>query len=92
MAFVMPKAIIKEKMAVLEEIPNSCSANAGKTVRSRPIIPPTKALMTTKSENCFQFSFNPNFIFSMVKDFDRLTKLYIHQKVSMHQSRFREVV
>ena len=60
MALVIPNAMINVKMAVFEEIPKSCSASCGHTVCSNPIIPPTKALITTKSENYRQFSLRPN--------------------------------
>ena len=47
MALARPKAAMKEKTAVLEVTPNSCSARPGRTVRSIPIIPPTNMLAAT---------------------------------------------
>jgi hypothetical protein len=58
-ALVIPNAVINERIAVLDAIPNSNSANWGKIVLSIPIIPPTKALTITNMINCLQFSFNP---------------------------------
>jgi hypothetical protein len=54
-------------MADADSIPKWEEANSGMMVRSSPIIPPTKALINTSSENCFQFSRNPAFeIFNVV--------------------------
>ena len=44
---VTPKTTMKERMAVLAAIPKSASAICGMMVRSRPIIPPTKAFTIT---------------------------------------------
>ena len=60
MAFVMPKATIKESMADFEDKPNSVSANCGIIERSKPTIPPTKAFTMTNKPNCCQFSLSPN--------------------------------
>ena len=38
---------------------NSCSAMAGRMLRSMPIIAPTNALTTTSKENCAKFSRKP---------------------------------
>src|SRR5262249_35998266 len=43
----------------LEAMPNCSAPINGTTVRSRPTMPPTKALMTTSSVNCFQFFLSP---------------------------------
>lgn len=48
---IITYAIINVRMAIFEEIPKSCSASWDKTILSNPIIPPTKALITTNSEN-----------------------------------------
>jgi hypothetical protein len=44
MALMIPKTIIKDRIAVFEAMPNSIAANFGIIVFSIPIIPPTKAL------------------------------------------------
>ncbi|WP_409012520.1 hypothetical protein [Arcicella rosea] len=61
MALLKPKAVMKESIATFDTIPNSCSANWGMIERSKPTMPPTKALTITKSVNCCQFSLRPNF-------------------------------
>jgi hypothetical protein len=38
----------------------SRSPTSGKTLRSRPTMPPTKAFRATKSENCAAFARNPS--------------------------------
>ena len=59
-AFTSPKVMMKEKIAVFRTSPNSCDPTSGTTVRSRPTMPPTKALTSTRSANCRQFSLSPS--------------------------------
>ncbi len=59
-AFTTPKLTMKETMIVAEPMPNSSAPISGTTVRSRPTMPPTKALIRTSKANCGQFSFSPN--------------------------------
>src|SRR5215211_1424728 len=59
-ALTTPKETMKESAIVREARPNSCSASSGTTVRSNPTIPPTKALIRTRSVNCCQFSRSPS--------------------------------
>ncbi len=59
-ALTTPKAMMKENTTTSEPMPNSPVPMSGTTVRSRPTIPPTKALTKTKSENCCQFSRRPS--------------------------------
>src|SRR5215217_1941190 len=59
-ALTTPKETMNEKMAVLRTSPNSCEPMSGTTVRSRPTIPPTKALISTSKENWPAFSRNPS--------------------------------
>src|SRR5829696_4716755 len=58
-AFTTPKETMNEKIAVLRTSPNSSEPTSGTTVRSRPTIPPTKALTSTSMANCRQFSLRP---------------------------------
>src|SRR5829696_1618712 len=58
-ALTTPKETMKESAIVREARPNSCSASSGTIVRSNPTIPPTKALIRTRSVNCCQFSSRP---------------------------------
>src|SRR5262249_8548587 len=55
-----PKLTMKETTIVVEATLNSSAPISGTTVRSSPTIPPTKALMSTRSENCCQFSRSPS--------------------------------
>src|SRR5260221_10836855 len=55
-ALITPKLTMNDRIAVRDAIRKSCSASSGMTARSRPTIPPTKALMTTSSVNCCQFA------------------------------------
>src|SRR5574341_513410 len=59
-ALTTPKLTMKETMPVLEVRPNSRSPMRGTTVRSRPTMAPTKALISTRSENWPRFSCRPN--------------------------------
>ena len=65
MAFETPNTIINDSIKEVDTILNSSSASFGKIVRSKPIIPPTKALTINNRLNCCQFSFNPNCIVSV---------------------------
>src|ERR1043166_4413049 len=51
--------MMKEKTTTSDLMPNSCVPIRGTIVLSSPTIPPTKALMTTSSVNCCQFSRMP---------------------------------
>ena len=51
---------MNEKTTTSEPIPNSSVPMSGTTVRSRPTMPPTKALTRTRSENCARFSRRPS--------------------------------
>ncbi len=80
MALVTPNATMKDNMAVLEERPKAVSANWGKMERSKPIMPPTKALMMTKRVNCPAFSFKPSLMVPKVGALmDNATKLRASQ-------------
>src|SRR5690348_1304741 len=59
-ALTTPKLTMKETTIVVEAILNSCAPMSGTTVRSNPTMPPTKALISTRSENCRQFSRRPS--------------------------------
>jgi hypothetical protein len=61
-ALTRPKLTMKERIALLEAMPNSRSAMRGSTVRSNPTMPPTNALTTTSSENCPRFCVRPKTI------------------------------
>src|SRR5262249_34805914 len=50
---------MKETTNVVEAILNSSEPISGTTVRSRPTMPPTKALIRTRSENCGQLARRP---------------------------------
>ena len=50
-ALVTPKLTMNETIAVFDARPNSRSPMSGTTVRSRPTMAPTKALISTRSEN-----------------------------------------
>src|SRR5438034_4680139 len=56
----MPKLTMNESIALFDVRPKSRSARSGKTARSRPTSPPTKALTTTSSANCRQFRRRPS--------------------------------
>ncbi len=58
-ALTTPKLIMKETMAVFDASPNSCSPIRGTTVRSRPTMEPTNAVIRTRSENWGKFSHRP---------------------------------
>jgi hypothetical protein len=59
-ALTSPKVTMNEKMAVLSISPNSWAPMSGTTVRSRPTIPPTKALTSTRRANWPRFSRRPS--------------------------------
>ncbi len=59
-AFVTPKVAMKEIAAALEVIPKSASPMSGRTVRSIPTMPPTKAFVTTSSRILGRLSPSPN--------------------------------
>jgi hypothetical protein len=59
-ALIRPNVMMNEKTTISEPIPNSLVPISGTTVRSRPTMPPTKALMRTRSENCGRFSRSPS--------------------------------
>ena len=50
-AFTMPNAAMNVSVEENAVRPNSSSASSGRTVRSWPIIPPTRALTPTSSRN-----------------------------------------
>lgn len=54
-----PKLMMKDRVTAELSIWNYSAPISGTTVRSIPTMPPTKALMSTSSENCRQFSFRP---------------------------------
>src|SRR5262249_16900853 len=54
-----PKLTMKETTNVVEAILNSSEPISGTTVRSRPTMPPTKALIRTSRENCGQLARRP---------------------------------
>src|SRR5688500_2300427 len=56
----MPNNMMKESRAVLAARWKSCSAMAGKMLRSRPTMAPTNALTSTSSENCAAFARSPS--------------------------------
>src|SRR3989339_1046446 len=58
-ALTNPNPTMKDRMTLLETSPNSCSAIRGRMARSRPTIPPTKALTRTRRENWARFSRKP---------------------------------
>ena len=58
-ALAAPNASTKARMAVLERSPKSCLPTSGRTLRSRPTIPPTSAFSATRSENWAAFSRRP---------------------------------
>ena len=62
MALVIPNAVIKDRIAVLDDTPNVTLANSGKMDRSIPTIPPTKAFTMIRMVNCFQFSLSPKVV------------------------------
>src|SRR5438876_28341 len=59
-ALTMPKLTRNDRTIVLEASPNSCPAMRGTTVRSRPAMAPTIALMTTTSTNWRQLAPRPS--------------------------------
>src|SRR5262245_44489660 len=58
-ALVRPKVAMNDTATVAEVMPKSASASAGRIERSRPTMPPTKALIATSSVNCDQFAPRP---------------------------------
>src|SRR4030067_978472 len=58
-ALTNPNPTMNERMTLLETRPNSRSAIRGRMARSRPTIPPTKAVTRTRSENWARFSRRP---------------------------------
>ena len=58
-ALLRPKATMKVNAVVSAVNPNTFVARSGRTVRSWPIIPPTSALMPTRSVNCARFARSP---------------------------------
>src|SRR6516165_968232 len=58
-ALTTPKLTMKDMTMVVEAMWNSSAPISGTTVRSSPTMPPTKALTSTSSENCRQFSRSP---------------------------------
>src|SRR5262249_52597504 len=58
-ALMTPKLTMKETTNVVEAILNSSEPISGTTVRSRPTMPPTKALIRTSRENCGQLARRP---------------------------------
>ena len=58
-AFTMPNAAMNVSVDEKAVSPNSCSASSGRTVRSWPIIPPTRALTPTRRRNWLRFSLSP---------------------------------
>jgi len=56
----MPKTTMNESTAVRASRWKSCSAIAGRIVRSSPTIAPTNALITTSRENWARFSRIPS--------------------------------
>ena len=59
-AFTTPNATMNVSVAVKAVSPNSASASSGRTVRSWPIMPPTRALTPTSSANWPRFSLSPS--------------------------------
>src|SRR5438094_5505690 len=57
---------MKESTAARAARWKSCSAIAGKMLRSMPTIAPTKALTTTRRENCARFARSPRRIVALV--------------------------
>src|SRR5690348_10729731 len=58
-ALTTPKLAMKETTKVVEAILNSSEPISGTTVRSRPTMPPTNALIRTSRENCGQLARSP---------------------------------
>ena len=63
-AFTNPKATMKVIATVIPVRPNSSFASSGRTVRSWPNIPPTKALTTTNRVNWARLARRPSRILS----------------------------
>jgi hypothetical protein len=61
-ALTMPKLIRKDRMTDLETNPKFSSAINGTTVRSNPIMDPTKALTNSRSANWRQLALRPKLI------------------------------
>jgi hypothetical protein len=59
-ALTTPKLTMNETTIVVEAIRNYWEPISGTTVRSSPTMPPTRALTSTNSENCPQFSRKPS--------------------------------
>ncbi len=82
--------MIKLKIAVLASSPNTLFPNPGNTALSNPIMAPTKALTSTKSENCCQFSFKPAFKFPICEILlhkgHHLKQLFIYHMINNHFS------
>jgi len=64
-AFTMPNAAMNVRVAVNAVNPNSSVASNGNTVRSWPIMPPTRAFTPTRSENWARFCFSPSWTTSL---------------------------
>src|SRR3989440_9026916 len=58
-ALTMPKLIMKERTAVVEDRPKTRCPSSGTMLRSSPTMPPTKALTMTRSVNGCQFARRP---------------------------------
>ena len=69
---------MNEKTTTSEPIPNSSVPMSGTTVRSRPTMPPTKALIRTRSENCARFSRRPSRKASVGASLSRLQRVHVH--------------
>src|SRR5579859_873639 len=59
-ALMTPNEMMKDTTSVVDSSLNSSAPIKGTTVRSSPTMPPTNALMRTRSENCCQFSRRPS--------------------------------
>ena len=59
-AFTIPNAAMNVSVEENAVRPNSSSARSGRTVRSWPIIPPTRAFTPTSSRNWARFSRSPS--------------------------------
>jgi hypothetical protein len=58
-ALVTPNTAMKDRIAAFAASWNSCSAMAGRMLRSSPTMAPTKALTSTSSANWPRFSRRP---------------------------------
>ncbi len=59
-ALTMPKLTMNEVTAAAEASWNVSLPISGTSVRSSPTMPPTNALISTRSANCCQFSRSPS--------------------------------